>query len=24
VFEPGVEESVNNWLLKEGHAIEYK
>ena len=24
VFEPSVEESVNKWLLNEGHAVEYK
>ena len=24
IFEPNVEESLNNWLLTEGHAVEYK
>lgn len=24
VFESGVEESINMWLLNEGHAVEYK
>jgi micrococcal nuclease len=24
VFEPEVEESLNDWLLNEGHAVEYK
>lgn len=24
IFEPGVEESLNSWLLNEGHAVEYK
>ena len=24
VFEPGVDESLNSWLLLEGHAVEYK
>jgi micrococcal nuclease len=24
IFEPDVEESLNQWLLKEGHAKEYK
>ena len=24
VFEPGIEESINMWLLNEGHAVEYK
>ena len=24
IFEPNVEESLNSWLLTEGHAVEYK
>lgn len=24
VYEPNVEESINSWLLIEGHAKEYK
>ena len=24
VFEPGCDESINMWLLNEGHAVEYK
>ena len=23
IYEPGVEESLNTWLLNEGHAIEF-
>ena len=23
VYEHGVEESLNDWLLKEGHAVKY-
>tara|TARA_R110000851_G_scaffold331132_1_gene504875 strand:- start:234 stop:566 length:333 start_codon:yes stop_codon:yes gene_type:complete len=24
IYEPDVEESLNQWLLDEGHAVEYK
>ena len=23
IYEPGVEESINDWLLNEGHAVKY-
>ena len=23
IYEPGVEESLNEWLLNEGHAVKY-
>ena len=24
IYESGAEESINSWLLVEGHAVEYK
>lgn len=24
IYEPGAEESINSWLLVEGHAVVYK